>query len=276
MQLLNRRDARSPGRATPATIVYDRNRFAGLSPRVQAVRAGRLLAAGARLNSNSRMRSRRGGAIGWWVDWPRFQEARCNPRDRALETTTRSSSKSFANQRSPELLQATGRARYRPLARSLARRYKGGTGSRSRNIVQVAELGLVKAIQVFVRAGRGHSPPMRSRRSWARSSATSATGSGTSACRATSRRPRWRWRRRSATSPTSSGASRRSTRSPLSSSSNRRRSARRSRGSGPFDPVDGRAPKRRGRQRDRRRLDRLRGHRATTESRPTSRARPRS
>jgi RNA polymerase sigma-B factor len=54
---------------------------------------------------------------------------------------------SFANQRSPELLERLV-VRYRPLARSLALRYKGGTEPLE-DLFQVAELGLVKAIQGF-------------------------------------------------------------------------------------------------------------------------------
>jgi RNA polymerase sigma-B factor len=53
----------------------------------------------------------------------------------------------FANQRNPELLERLV-VRYRPLARSLALRYKGGTEP-IEDLFQVAELGLVKAIQGF-------------------------------------------------------------------------------------------------------------------------------
>ncbi len=53
----------------------------------------------------------------------------------------------FAVQRSPELLEQLV-IRYRPLARSLALRYKGGSEPMD-DLFQVAELGLVKAIQGF-------------------------------------------------------------------------------------------------------------------------------
>src|SRR5688572_7318099 len=53
----------------------------------------------------------------------------------------------FAEQRSPELLEQLV-IRYRPLARSLALRYKGGSEP-IEDLFQVAELGLVKAIQGF-------------------------------------------------------------------------------------------------------------------------------
>jgi RNA polymerase sigma-B factor len=54
---------------------------------------------------------------------------------------------SFAAQRSPDLLEQLV-IRYRPLARSLALRYKGGSEPMD-DLFQVAELGLVKAIQGF-------------------------------------------------------------------------------------------------------------------------------
>jgi RNA polymerase sigma-B factor len=53
----------------------------------------------------------------------------------------------FARRRSPELLEQLV-VRYRPLARSLALRYKGGSEP-VEDLFQVAELGLVKAIQGF-------------------------------------------------------------------------------------------------------------------------------
>ena len=53
----------------------------------------------------------------------------------------------FAAQRSPGLLEQLV-IRYRPLARSLALRYKGGSEPME-DLFQVAELGLVKAIQGF-------------------------------------------------------------------------------------------------------------------------------
>ena len=53
----------------------------------------------------------------------------------------------FARQRSPELLEQLV-LRYRPLARSLALRYKGGSEP-VEDLFQVAELGLVKALQGF-------------------------------------------------------------------------------------------------------------------------------
>ena len=58
----------------------------------------------------------------------------------------------FAAQRSPRLLEQLV-IRYRPLARSLALRYKGGSEPME-DLFQVAELGLVKAIQGFD-PGRG-------------------------------------------------------------------------------------------------------------------------
>src|SRR5688572_1230079 len=58
----------------------------------------------------------------------------------------------FARQRSPALLEQLV-IRYRPLARSLALRYKGGSEP-IEDLFQVAELGLVKAIQGFD-PGRG-------------------------------------------------------------------------------------------------------------------------
>src|SRR5687768_15748574 len=64
--------------------------------------------------------------------------------ERMLET--------FAAERSPELLEQLV-LRYRPLARSLALRYKGGSEP-IEDLFQVAELGLVKAIQGFD-PGRG-------------------------------------------------------------------------------------------------------------------------
>ncbi len=71
-----------------------------------------------------------------------MQSARPSPLDNDEKLL-----ESFANQRSPELLERLV-VRYRPLARSLARRYKGGTEPLE-DLVQVAELGLVKAIQGF-------------------------------------------------------------------------------------------------------------------------------
>ena len=59
----------------------------------------------------------------------------------------------FAAQRSPRLLEQLV-IRYRPLARSLALRYRGGSEPID-DLFQVAELGLVKAIQGFDPA-RGH------------------------------------------------------------------------------------------------------------------------
>jgi RNA polymerase sigma-B factor len=53
----------------------------------------------------------------------------------------------FAAQRSPRLLEQLV-VRYRPLARSLALRYKGGSEPMD-DLFQVAELGLVKALQGF-------------------------------------------------------------------------------------------------------------------------------
>jgi RNA polymerase sigma-B factor len=53
----------------------------------------------------------------------------------------------FARRREPDLLEQLV-VRYRPLARSLALRYKGGSEPME-DLFQVAELGLVKAIQGF-------------------------------------------------------------------------------------------------------------------------------
>jgi RNA polymerase sigma-B factor len=70
----------------------------------------------------------------------RSTEARSRDSDERLLAT-------FARQRSPELLEQLV-IRYRPLARSLALRYKGGSEPME-DLFQVAELGLVKAIQGF-------------------------------------------------------------------------------------------------------------------------------
>jgi DNA-directed RNA polymerase specialized sigma subunit len=64
-----------------------------------------------------------------------------------------------------------------PLARTLARRY-ANKGESLDDLEQVAALGLVKAIERFDLSRTSVSPPSPSRRSPARSSATSATAAG--------------------------------------------------------------------------------------------------
>ena len=94
--------------------------------------------------------------------------------------------------------------RFLPLARSLALRYRGSSED-IEDLIQVASLGLVKALDGFDLERGRRSSPTRRRRSWASFAATSATGSGRCACPEGSRSERWRSTRRRQSSATSSG-----------------------------------------------------------------------
>ena len=73
-----------------------------------------------------------------------------------------------------------------PLARAIARRY-AGRGEQLDDLVQVASIGLIKAIDRFDLERGVFFRRTRSRRSSARSSATSATAPGRCTCRGGSR-----------------------------------------------------------------------------------------
>ena len=85
----------------------------------------------------------------------------------------------YATTRDPVLKQELVR-RLLPLARSLALRYRGSPEPLD-DLIQVASLGLVKALDGFDPDRGRRSPPTRRRRSWASFAATSATGSGSAA-----------------------------------------------------------------------------------------------
>jgi RNA polymerase sigma-B factor len=93
----------------------------------------------------------------------------------------------FAETRDPQLREALVE-RFLPLARSIAKRYRKAEEPFD-DLLQVASLGLLKAIRRFVAS---RSPASPSRRSSGSCAATSATAAGRFARRASCRSARWR------------------------------------------------------------------------------------
>jgi RNA polymerase sigma factor (sigma-70 family) len=106
------------------------------------------------------------------------QRAARSAQDRRCSSATTTTATSMAREQLVD--------RFLPLARQLARRYQRG-GEPLDDLVQVASLGLLKAIDRFDPAARPRSRRSPCRRSWASSSAISATRGGRSASRAISR-----------------------------------------------------------------------------------------